>query len=125
MLANVNLDADMDLIAYRGTIVVVGNRGTIDNINPRKLMMTEGSIVGLLVAPEDETNAAIAGINGGLASGALKPVVGTVFGLEDASEAHVEVIEHKKGTSGKVILSMMTGEELEEDLAKNPGSCKL
>ena len=125
MLANVNLDSDMDLIAYRGAIVVVGNRGTIDNINPRKLMMTEGSIVGLLAAPEEELSAAIAGINGGLRSGALKPIVGPVFELDDAPQAHVEVIEHKNGSSGKIVLSMMSAEELEKDRAINDMACKL
>lgn len=48
MLANVNLNTDIDLLAINGTIVVVGNRGTIDNVNMRKLMMTEGRIVGMV-----------------------------------------------------------------------------
>jgi len=49
MLANVNLNNDLQLLRTTvGRVVVVGNRGTID-INPRLLMTKETSIyaVGL------------------------------------------------------------------------------
>jgi NADPH2:quinone reductase len=49
MLANVNLNNDLQLLRTTvGRVVVVGNRGTID-INPRLLMAKETSIyaVGL------------------------------------------------------------------------------
>ncbi len=49
MLANVNLNNDLQLLKSNvGRVVVVGNRGTID-INPRFLMTKETSIyaVGL------------------------------------------------------------------------------
>ncbi|HYR09120.1 MAG TPA: zinc-binding dehydrogenase, partial [Longimicrobium sp.] len=37
MLANVNLDRDLDVLAPRGRVVVIGNRGRVE-IDPRKLM---------------------------------------------------------------------------------------
>ena len=47
MLANVNLDRDLDVLALRGRVVVVGNRGRIE-IDPRKLMGKDGAIVGMV-----------------------------------------------------------------------------
>ena len=47
MLANVNLNSDLQLLKSNvGRVIVVGNRGTID-INPRLLMMKETSIHGM------------------------------------------------------------------------------
>ena len=36
MLANVNLDRDLDVLALRGRVVVIGNRGRVE-IDPRKI----------------------------------------------------------------------------------------
>lgn len=47
MLANVNLNTDLQLLrANTGRVVVVGNRGTVD-INPRLLMGKETSVIGI------------------------------------------------------------------------------
>jgi NADPH2:quinone reductase len=47
MLANVNLNADLQLLKSSvGRVVVIGNRGTID-INPRLLMGKETSVYGV------------------------------------------------------------------------------
>jgi NADPH2:quinone reductase len=47
MLANVNLNNDLQLLKSSvGRVIVVGNRGTID-INPRFLMTKETSIFGV------------------------------------------------------------------------------
>ena len=46
MLANVNLDHDLTMLAPRGRIVVVGNRGRVE-IDPRKVMGKEGAIHGM------------------------------------------------------------------------------
>ncbi len=54
MLANVNLAADLDLVAKFGRIVVIGNRGEV-TINPRLTMMKELDIRGIAlwnVTPE-------------------------------------------------------------------------
>src|SRR5207244_3363747 len=46
MLANVNLQKDIDVVARFGRIVVIGNRGTIE-INPRGTMGKDAAIFGL------------------------------------------------------------------------------
>jgi len=103
MLANVNLDRDLDVLALHGRVVVVGNRGRIE-IDPRKLMGKDGAIVGMVgpnATPEDlrETHAAL---GGWLEAGGLKPVVGRELPLADASKAHVAVME--PGAYGKIVL---------------------
>ncbi|HEY6359839.1 MAG TPA: NADPH:quinone reductase [Vicinamibacterales bacterium] len=103
MLANVNLDRDLDVLAHRGRAVVVGNRGRIE-IDPRKLMGKDGAIVGMVgfnATPEEvgETHAAL---GAALEAGALKPVIGRQFPLADASKAHGAVME--PGAYGKIVL---------------------
>ena len=54
MLANVNLNTDLQLLKSSvGRIVVIGNRGTID-INPRLLMAKETSICGVTLFSSTE-----------------------------------------------------------------------
>ena len=45
MLANVNLVKDLDLIAKRGRISIVGNRGALE-LNPRAIMAKDATVVG-------------------------------------------------------------------------------
>ena len=103
MLANVNLDHDLDLIAARGRIVVVGNRGRVE-IDPRKTMGKDASISGVMLfnATRDELNEAHAAIVGGLESGALKPVIDKELPLSDAAQAHEAVMQ--PGALGKIVL---------------------
>ena len=56
MLANVNLAKDLGLVAKRGRIIVIGNRGTIE-INPRDAMAKGASIIGMMLlnTTADET----------------------------------------------------------------------
>ena len=46
MLANVNLDRDLDLLAMRGRVVVIGNRARVE-IDPRKAMSRDAAILGM------------------------------------------------------------------------------
>jgi NADPH2:quinone reductase len=94
MLANVNLDRDLDLLALRGRVVVVGNRGRIE-IDPRKTMSRDAAILGLTLvnATREELAGVHAGIVAGLENGSLKPVVSRELPLERAPEAHVAVLE--------------------------------
>ena len=90
MLANVNLDNDLTIVAPGGRIVVIGNRGRIE-IDPRKIMAKDCSVFGQTlwgIAPDDIRRAHEA-IVAGLESGALNPVVGTEMPLRDAAKAHV------------------------------------
>ena len=56
----------------------------------------------------EEKAAAIAAITAGLERGVLTPKVNAAaaFPLEAAAAAHVEVIEHARGTAGKVTLAL-------------------
>ena len=42
----------------------------------------------------------------GQKSGWLKPVVGKQFSMKEAADAHLEVIEHKGGSLGKIVLNI-------------------
>jgi NADPH:quinone reductase len=54
MLANANLNADLQLLKPSiGRVVVIGNRGTV-NINPRLLMAKETSISGVTLFSSTE-----------------------------------------------------------------------
>ena len=103
MLANVNLQKDLDLVARFGRIVIIGNRGTIE-INPRGTMSKDATITGLALwnAPAADLNAIMAAITAGLANGTLKPVVGREFPLAEAAAAHKAVLE--PGAYGKIVL---------------------
>eukprot|EP00288_Rhodomonas_lens_P002625 CAMPEP_0177720396 /NCGR_PEP_ID=MMETSP0484_2-20121128/16601_1 /TAXON_ID=354590 /ORGANISM="Rhodomonas lens, Strain RHODO" /LENGTH=331 /DNA_ID=CAMNT_0019232651 /DNA_START=22 /DNA_END=1017 /DNA_ORIENTATION=- len=108
MAAHVNLGKDLPLLKRGGTVVVIGNKGmTETNINARALMLTESSIVGVLgVGSPEEVKQVLAGINDGIKDGSIKPFAGPSFPLADAPASHVEVIEHKQGTTGKIILAI-------------------
>src|SRR5207245_770888 len=78
MLANVNLQKDIDVVARFGRIVVIGNRGTIE-INPRGTMGKDAAIFGLALwnAAPEEMACIHAAIGAGLASGTLRPLGAT------------------------------------------------
>lgn len=103
MLANVNLDHDLAMLAPRGRVVIVGNRGRVE-IDPRKIMGKQGVVTGFTLwglTPE-ELQQAHEAVGEALASGALRPVVGTELPLADAAEAHRRVMT--PGAKGKIVL---------------------
>lgn len=103
MLANVNLDHDLTVVAPGGRIVVIGNRGRVE-IDARKIMTKDCAVYGLALwgIPADEVRRAHQAIVAGLESGALNPVVGKEMPLGDAAQAHVAVME--PGARGKIVL---------------------
>ncbi len=103
MLANVNLDHDLTMLAPRGRVVIVGNRGRIE-IDPRKIMGKEAAVHGMAFwnQTEAELQRAYEGVDQALASGALRPVVGLELPLADAAEAHRRVMA--PGARGKIVL---------------------
>lgn len=101
MLANVNLGKDLSVLARGGTIVVVGSRGPVE-INPRDIMRTEGTIVGIMGRTADEMIEANSAILAGLKIGSLKPIVGKEIPLAEAARAHREIIEST--AYGKIVL---------------------
>jgi NADPH2:quinone reductase len=103
MLANVNLATDLKLLAIRGRVIVIGNRGEI-TINPRELMMRRASVRGftLWAATDAESTEIHAAIAVGLENGTLRPIVGKELPLKDAPQAHIDVLA--PGAFGKIAL---------------------
>ena len=103
LLADVNLDRDLEILATRGRVVVIGSRGTV-TIDPRRTMMQESDIRGMTVfgATDQEFKEIHAAVGAGLANGTLKPVVGRELPLAEAAQAHRDIMEKK--AYGKIVL---------------------
>src|SRR5688572_6924505 len=103
MLANVNLARDLDLIAKRGRIAIVGNRGALE-LNPRAIMVKDATVVGFTNwnALPAELATAHAAIVAGMQHSGFKPQVGKEMPLADAPRAHEDVL--KPGAYGKIVL---------------------
>ena len=103
MLANVNLAKDMSVLAPNGRIVIIGSRGKVE-VTPRDAMSREATIYGLMLfnATPAELRAIHSAIYAGLKGGALRPVIGKKFPLDQAADAHKAVLA--PGAYGKVIL---------------------
>ena len=103
MLANVNLSADLKLLATNGRVIIIGNRGEI-TINPRDLMLRRASARGFTlwaITPAEEADIH-AGLIAGLENGTLRPVIGKELPLSEAARAHKEILE--PGAAGKIVL---------------------
>lgn len=103
MLANVNLETDMQIATKYGRIIIIGNRGEV-TITPRLAMMKELDIRGIALFNADPVDmaAAMADILQGCSDGTLKPVIGREMPLADAAKAHQAVLE--PGAHGKIVL---------------------
>jgi NADPH2:quinone reductase len=101
----VNLDKDLGVLAARGRVIVVGNRGRVE-IDARQTMAKETSILGMLLwaATPEETRQTHAAIGAALVSGVLRPTVGRELPLASAPEAHRAVLED--AAAGKIVLTM-------------------
>jgi NADPH2:quinone reductase len=93
MLANVNLGRDLSLIAPKGRIVVIGNRGEIA-INPRDIMAGEAILTGMSLfnTPAQDLQRMQQHFMAGLRNGSLCPVVYQSLPLSSAPEAHQEIM---------------------------------
>jgi NADPH2:quinone reductase len=104
MLANKNLAADLSLLAKKGRVIVVGNRGTIE-INPRDTMARETDIRGTMLfsASEQDLREAHSAVIAGLESGSLRPAIAQRIPLAEAARAHQEIVK-PSGAAGKIVL---------------------
>jgi NADPH:quinone reductase len=103
MLANVNLNTDLGLLAPRGRVVVIGNRGTVE-IDARQAMARDADIRGMTLFNTSSAEMAEihAALGAGLREGMLAPIVGRTFPLADARLAHEAVLS--PGAHGKIVL---------------------
>jgi len=103
MLANANLAKDLGVIAMRGRIVVIGNRGATE-INARMAMNKDAAILGMALF--HASPAQLAGIHAalveGLGNSTLRPIVGQELPLGQAPRAHEAVMA--PGHHGKIVL---------------------
>ena len=104
MLANVNLDRDLKVLAMGGRVVIIGSRGRIE-IDPRDTMSRDATILGMLLynVTRPELAAIHAALRVGFENGTLNPIVGKQISLADAPRAHHQVME--PGAYGKIILT--------------------
>jgi NADPH:quinone reductase len=103
MLANVNLQQDLEIVAMRGRIVIIGSRGPIE-INPRLAMNRDATILGMALfhATPPQLVGIHAALGEGLRNGTLRPVVGQELPLAQAPRAHEAVM--RPGHHGKIVL---------------------
>lgn len=101
--AHSNLDADMELVARRGRILVIGSRHEL-LVNPRKLMAREATVQGVMLfgMTESEKREAARAIQAAARAQLIRPVVRRAFDLKDARAAHELVM--KRGAAGKIVL---------------------
>ncbi len=103
MAAHINLDKDLGMLAARGRVVVIGNRGRVE-VDVRQAMGRDASILGMTLFNISDPD--MASINAymvaGLANGTLRPVVGREFPLADAAKAQDAVMA--AGAHGKIVL---------------------
>ena len=103
MLANVNLNKDLTVLARNGRVVVIGSRGTVE-IDPRLTMTTELDIRGmtLMAATPEELADMHRELGKGFANGTLRPVIQQEIPFTEAAHAHELVMQNNSG--GKIVL---------------------
>lgn len=103
MMAHINLEDDLHIMALGGRVVTVGSRGQIA-ITPRAAMVKDLSILGMTLmnlagSARDQAHAAI---RAGLDKQTLAPIIREELSLTNAADAHERVMT--PGAYGKIIL---------------------
>lgn len=103
MLANVNLERDLQVLAKNGRVVVVGNRGRVE-IDPRTAMGKDADIraMALFNASDAEMGEIHAALHGAMSSGVYAPIVARELPLAEAGTAHREIMENH--APGNIVL---------------------
>lgn len=103
MLANVNLEKDLNGLAQRGRVIVIGSRGRVE-IDVRATMTRDSDIRGLSMgnATAADVKTIHAHLLAGLENGTLKPLIAEEIPLSEAPRAHEAVLKDKK--IGKIVL---------------------
>jgi NADPH2:quinone reductase len=93
MLANVNLNHDLELMAPEGRIVIIGSRGDVA-ITPRHIMGRETIVTGMSLfnTPTEAMHRIQRAVIAGLSNGSLAPIVRQVLPLAEAAQAHRQVM---------------------------------
>lgn len=103
MLANVNLGRDLPILAQRGRLVIVGNRGPAE-IDARHTMTKDAVLYGMSMwnASIEDLISIHSALVAGLENKTLRPIINQEIPLADAARAHVAVMS--EGAYGKIVL---------------------
>lgn len=103
MLANTNLEKDLNVLAKSGRVVVIGNRGSIE-IDPRTIMGRNAAILGMSLfnVTEKELCSIHSALRAGLEASIYQPVINTEMPLTEVAQAHAKVLE--PGAKGKIVI---------------------
>jgi NADPH:quinone reductase len=103
MLANVNLERDLQVLAKHGRVVIVGSRGSLE-FTPRLVMGKDADVLGLSLfnTPPGDMAAIYVALAEALGRGSLRPPVDREWPLEDAPRAHEAVLD--RASHGKIVL---------------------
>jgi len=107
MSAHVNLNRDLELLKFKkGRVIVIGCRGAIE-IDARLLMAKESTVsaVKLMASDDADYNEASSLIESLMKLNAIKPYIGKVYPLEQASKAQYDVINNS-GSMGRLALKI-------------------
>jgi len=110
MLANINLQRDLDILSKHGRVVIVGNRGTIE-INPRSTMAKESSIVGCMLGNSTEGDWAEGkkAVIQYQSEGWLQPVTSTEYTMSEVPQAHIDIM-NTKGSAGSLVIKISSNQ---------------
>jgi len=100
MLANVNLDKDLEVLAPGGKVVVIGSRGRVE-IDPRQTMAKDADIRGMALfnATESELKQIHYALYSAMQHRTYRPLVAAKLPLEEAAESHKAVLSsHQPGS---------------------------
>jgi NADPH:quinone reductase len=103
MAAHLNLGKDLGVLAFKGRVVVIGCRGSVE-INPRDTMSRDAAIFGMTLfnaTPEEKAHIHRDLVKG-MEQGIIKPVIGKEMPLKDAPQAQEAVLQG--GAYGKIVL---------------------
>ena len=103
MVGQLNLGRDLTILATRGRVVVIGNRGRVE-LDARDAMSRDADIRGMILpnTPAAELASIHAALVAGLSNGTLTPVIGLELPLAEAAQVHRAVLEG--GKLGKIVL---------------------
>nr|KAG5694883.1 hypothetical protein BaRGS_029500 [Batillaria attramentaria] len=106
MAGNVNLQRDLDLVAKRGRIVIVGGVGDI-TINAGSFLMSETTVQGITLyeAGEADWREMTAFYEAGIETGWVKPVVAKEYPLAQVGQA-LKDMQEKSATLGNFVMTV-------------------
>lgn len=109
---NPNLEVTVPLLRRRGRILLTAGRDARPILPLGQFYPRDGSILGFAMfnAPPDEQRRCAEDINGWLAGGQLRPLIGRVFPLDQAAEAQKFLEANTLGgagqLTGKVVITL-------------------